>query len=92
MPSNEMVTRVIDGTTFETANRKRPIRLAYVGPPEYVDPPERAPLEFPPDPQKLKDLIEGRKVAIQTLWRDYYGRSVANVRVGGQSVNAAMRA
>ena len=85
MPREETVTRVIDGDTFETANRKHPIRLAN------VDAPEKGRPGFRTDAQKLKNLIQGEKVTVQTVARDYYGRAVANVRVGGKSVNAAMR-
>jgi endonuclease YncB( thermonuclease family) len=45
-------------------------------------------------PQARKDLgelIQGQEVYIDTVARDKYGRSVANVKVGRRSVNKAMR-
>ena len=39
---------------------------------------------------KLKSLIQGQKVVVDTVARDTYGRAVANVKVGGKSVNKAM--
>ncbi len=42
--------------------------------------------------RKLEKLIAGKDVSINTVARDVYGRSVANVRVGKFSVNKKMRA
>ena len=36
-------------------------------------------------------LIQGETVSIYTVARDTYGRSVANVKVGRQSTNKAMK-
>ena len=80
----ETVTRVIDGDTFLTATRKHPIRLAG------VDTPERGTKAGTAATRKLKNMIEGRKVSVQTVARDVFGRAVANVRVGNKSVNSAM--
>lgn len=41
--------------------------------------------------EKLRDLIESKEVSIIEVDRDIYGRTVAEVRIGGLSVNAAMR-
>ena len=38
----------------------------------------------------LKGLIQGETVSVDTVARDRYGRSVANVKVGRRSVNKAM--
>lgn len=81
----ERVTRVIDGDTFETASRKRPVRLAN------VDAPEKRQPGYQPAKQRLKDLIAGEMVEVQTVARDTYGRAVAKVKVDGQQVNEAMR-
>jgi endonuclease YncB( thermonuclease family) len=81
----ETVTKVIDGDTFETASRKHPIRLAN------VDAPEKRQRGYQEAKKALKQQIEGAKVEVTTVARDPYGRAVANVKVGGKSVNAAMR-
>ncbi len=41
--------------------------------------------------QALRNLIKGEEVLIDTVARDQFGRSVANVKVGGKSVNKAMQ-
>ena len=85
MSRKEMVTRVIDGDTFMTCSRKNPVRLANVNAPEKDSQGAWAAT------QALRNLIQGQIVAIETVARDKYGRSVANIRVGNRSVNAAMR-
>ena len=82
----ERVTRVIDGDTFETASRKHPVRLANVNAPEKRQP------GYQEAKRKLQDLIGGEMVEVDTKARDQYARAVANVKVGGQSVNAKLRA
>lgn len=85
MARKERVTRVIDGDTFETSNRKRPVRLAN------VDAPEKGTKGAAAATRALKNLIEGETVSIDTVARDTYGRSVAKVKIGRQSVNKVMR-
>lgn len=85
MARKEKVTRVIDGDTFRTASRKHAVRLANVDAPEKGRPGAVAARK------KLARLIGRREVSIQTVARDVYGRSVANVRVGRESVNKKMR-
>lgn len=85
MPRKERVTRVIDGDTFETANRKHPVRLAGVDTPEKGKPGSRQAREA------LARMIEGETVNIDTKARDTYGRSVVNVKAGGRSVKQAMK-
>ena len=80
----ETVTRVIDGDTFLTKSRKRSVRLAD------VDAPERGKSGSVKATQKLKRLIQGKKVEVQTVARDVFGRAVAKVKVGNKSVNRAM--
>jgi endonuclease YncB( thermonuclease family) len=86
MARKEKVTRVIDGDTFETASRKNPVRLANVDAPEKGMPGSAAATEA------LRRMIEGKPVVVETVARDSYGRSVANVKVEGKSVNKVMRA
>ncbi len=81
----ETVTKVIDGDTFETASRKHPVRLAN------VDAPEKRQRGYQEAKKALKQLIEGKKVEVTTVAHDPYGRAVAKVKVGGKSVNDAMR-
>lgn len=84
MVRKETVTRVIDGDTFETASRKHPIRLANVDAPEKREPGGSKAT------QDLRSLIQGKKVTVDTIARDGYGRSVARVKADGKSVNRAM--
>ena len=85
MPRSEKVTRVIDGDTFETGSRKNSVRLANVNAPERGSPGAAAATKA------LRDLIQGEEVIIDTVARDKYGRSVAKVKIGNRSVNAAMK-
>jgi len=80
----ETVTRVIDGDTFRTSSRKHSVRLAN------VDAPEKGRKGGAKATQQLKKLIQGKRVEVKTVARDAYGRSVANVKVGGRSVNKAI--
>lgn len=85
MARREQVTKAIDGDTFETANRKNPVRLAS------VDAPEKGQPGAGKATRALRRLIHGKEVTIDTVARDRYGRSVANVKVGGRSVNKAVQ-
>lgn len=85
MSRSERVTDVIDGDTFKTGSRKNSIRLANVNAPEKGSPGASKAT------QALRDIINGEMVSIETVARDKYGRSVATVKVGNRSVNAAMR-
>ena len=85
MARKERVTRIIDGDTFMTASRKHPVRLAN------VHAPEKGSKGGAKATQTLRNLIAGETVSVDTVAREKYGRSVANVRVGRQSVNKAMR-
>ena len=85
MPRKERVTNVIDGDTFMTASRKNPVRLANVDAPEKGTPGGSAATKA------LKDMIQGETVSIDTVARDTYGRSVAKVKVGRNSVNKAVK-
>ena len=85
MARNERVTKVIDGDTFMTGSRQNPVRLAGVDTPEKREP------GYQKAKQALADLIQGETVTIDTKARDTYRRSVANVKVKGRSVDAAMK-
>lgn len=85
MTRRERVTKVIDGDTFMTGSRKNPVRLAGVDTPEKREP------GYQKAKQALADLIQGETVTIDTKATDTYRRSVANVKVKGRSVNAAMK-
>ena len=80
----ETVTRVIDGDTFKTSSRKRSVRLAN------VNAPEKGKSGSVKATQALKNLIQGQKVKVEPVARDQYGRTIANVKVDGKSVNKAM--
>lgn len=79
----EMVTEVIDGDTFETANRT--VRL------EDVDTPERGQLGFDVATNALRGLVLGESVDIYIVTYDRFDRAIAQVRVDGRSVNDIMR-
>jgi len=85
MARKEKVTKVIDGDTFKTAIRKNPVRLANVYAPEKGQPGSGKAKE------SLSKLIEGEEVRIDTVSRDKYGRAVANVYKGRESVNKKMQ-
>ena len=85
MSKKETVTEVIDGDTFKTDSRKNPIRLANVDAPEKGQPGSVKATET------LRKLIEGEEVKIDTVARDKYGRAVANVYIGRESVNKKMQ-
>jgi len=85
MARKERVTRVIDGDTFKTASRKHPVRLGG------IDTPEKGQPGYAAAKDALSRLIGGKTVEIDTQARDSFGRSVANLKVGGRSVNRAMR-
>ena len=85
MARKEKVTKVIDGDTFRTASRKNPVRLANVDAPEKGEPGSAKATEA------LRKMIEGEEVRIETVSRDQYGRAVANVYVGRESVNKKMQ-
>jgi len=85
MARKERVTRIVDGDTFMTASRKKAVRLANVDAPEKGQPGGAAATK------KLSKLISNKTVLIETVARDSYGRSVANVKLGRRSVNKAMR-
>lgn len=84
MPRKERVTKIIDGDTFETASRKKPVRLAN------VDAAELGASKGRTAKRALENLIGGETVSIDTVARDRFGRSVAKVKLGRRSVNKAM--
>lgn len=85
MARKEKVTRVIDGDTFMTSSREKPVRLAN------YDAPERGKRGYTASKDALGSMISGKTVSVDVKARDVYGRAVANVKVGNRSVNAAMR-
>ena len=80
----ETVTKVIDGDTFQTSSRKHSVRLSNVNAPEKG---QRGSNKATND---LKGLIANKKVQVDTVARDKYGRAVANVKVDAKSVNKSM--
>ena len=85
MSRKEKVTKIIDGDTFKTASRKNPVRLANVDAPEKGQPGSAKATEA------LRKMIEGEEVRIDTVSRDKYGRAVANIYLGRESVNKKMQ-
>lgn len=85
MEKKETVTRVIDGDTFRTSSRQKSVRLAN------VDAPEKGAPGSVKARDALSKMIGGKEVRIDTVARDKYGRSVAKVYVGRESVNKNMQ-
>lgn len=85
MARKEVVTKVIDGDTFKTGSRTRPVRLAN------VDTPEKGQPGWEKAKMALEKKILGESVFIDTVARDKYNRAVANVKADGKSVNKAMK-
>ncbi|MCG8307578.1 MAG: thermonuclease family protein [Cytophagales bacterium] len=83
--AKEKVTRVIDGDTFMTSRRKKPVRLAT------IDTPEKGQKGYGAAKAKLQKLIQGEEVRIDTVARDKYGRAIANVYKGRESINKKMK-
>jgi len=74
----------MDGDTFMTSSLKRPVRLANVYSPEKgTKAGDRA-------ARQLRNLIQGKKVEVDTVARDVFGRTVARVKVDGKSIKAAL--
>jgi len=86
MRRKETVTDVIDGDTFRTDRRKNPVRLAEVVTPEKG---QRGAAQAR---EKLRKLIEGQEVGIETVVRDKHGHSIARVYLGRESVNKKIQA
>lgn len=85
MVRKERVTKIIDGDTFETSSRKNPVRLAN------VDAPEKGQRGSVKATEALRKMIEGEEVKIETVGRDKYGRAIAKVYKGRESVNKKMK-
>ncbi len=85
MAGKEKVTKIIDGDTFETSRRKKPVRLAN------VDAPEKGQPGYAAAKKALGDLLKDQEVRIDTVARDKYGRAVAKVYIGRESVNKVMK-
>ena len=81
--SKGKVTKVVDGDTF-IIKGGRYIRL------EGVDTPEKGTKGFASARKDLEGLIESKTVLYDEVGRSY-GRIVAKVRLGGKSVNGAMK-
>ena len=81
----EVVTKVIDGGNFTTYGNGI-VRL------NDVHAPEKAQRGYMDATQYLERLVGGKEIIVNIVAIDSYGRSVANVKVGGVSVNLAMRA
>ena len=85
MATQETVSRIVDGDTFETVGRPNSIRL------NDVDAPEIGQHGAAQATQALINLIGGKIVIVDAVVTDDYGRTVANVTVDGISVNQHMR-
>lgn len=76
------VTKVIDGDTLKIP--RKTIRLAN------VDAPELGTTGGTLAKNQLKDMVQNKVISYETVAKSY-GRDVANVKLGGKSVNQAMR-
>jgi len=78
-----IVTKVIDGDSFELADGRR-IRLLS------VDAPEKDRCFYQESRDHLDSLLYGKNVDLKNIVTDDYGRQLANVYVDGQLVNLDM--
>jgi len=85
MARKEKVTKVFDGDTFLTTVRKKPVRL------NDVNTPEKREQGYQDAKKALEKLIGNKEVTIDTITRDKWGRPIANVKRGNQSVNRATK-
>jgi len=85
MPRKERVIKVFDGDTFLTSVRKNPVRLNDVNTPEKRQP------GYQDAKKALEKLIGDKQVTVNTVARDKWGRPIADVKLGNQSVNRAMK-
>jgi len=82
MPKGK-VSKVVDGDTFKIS--KGPyVRLAN------VDAPEMSRKGGAQAKHELEDIIDGKTVNYNPVGKSY-GRTVADVNIGGKSVNSSMR-
>lgn len=84
MATKEIVTKIIDGDTFETNKGKR-IRIAD------MDTPEKRQPGYQKAKKALSDLILGKEVAVDPVAKDKYGRTVAKVKIGKFLVKTKMK-
>jgi endonuclease YncB( thermonuclease family) len=70
--AKEKVTKMIDGDTFLTSRRTKPVRLAN------VDAPEKREKGYSEAKAKLTKLILNQEVCVDTVARNKYGYAVAN--------------
>ena len=85
MPRKERVTKIFDGDTFLTSVRKKPVRL------NDVNTPDKREQGYQDAKKALEKLIGNKQVTVDTVARDKWGRPIANVKLGNQSVNRAMK-
>jgi endonuclease YncB( thermonuclease family) len=86
------VTKVADGDTFtlKTKTKTVQVRLAQ------IDAPEIAHFGKPAQPfgkdaaDALREMIKGEKVSVEVQSVDQYGRTVGNVKMGKDNINAIM--
>jgi len=83
--AKEKVTKVIDGDTFLTSRRTKSVRLAN------VNAPEKGEKGYGKAKAKLSKLILNQEVRVEKVARDKFGRTVANVYIGRESVNKKMK-
>ena len=76
------VTKVIDGDTFRIPRKN--IRLAN------VDAPEMGNRGGAKAKSQLKNMVQGKTISYKPVGKSY-NRVVAQVKVGGKSVNQSMR-
>jgi endonuclease YncB( thermonuclease family) len=76
------VTKVIDGDTLRIPRKS--IRLAN------VDAPELGSRGGTKAKNQLKDMVQGKTISYKPVGKSY-GRTVAQVKLGGKSVNQSMR-
>lgn len=80
------VVGVADGDTITVMHDRRPVRIRLHG----IDCPEKRQPFGNKAKQLTSRLVFGKVVTVQPVATDRYGRTVAKVSVGGQSLNEAL--
>lgn len=84
MVKKEIVTKIIDGDTFEINNGER-IRIAD------MDTPEKRQPGYQKAKKALENLILDKEVRIEPVAKDKYKRTIAKVKIGKFLVKTKMK-
>jgi len=81
-----VVTRVIDGDSLRIKRGNKPVTIRLYG----IDSPEYGQAGWREAKERASALVLGKKVRVESVTTDQYGRTVALVSYRGQLINAEM--